>query len=265
LSRVIKSGELTHALDPFDAVELIAKSDDHGLPRGDGTSRSTIAQAIAHRSLLMKLVKEELADLIARVEHAADERLEQVELEKARLDEYVEVARLEGMSQGREEGYRAGYEEGQRAALQECQDLLRSARAALEEANAIKERAYDEAKDDLLMLAVSVAHRLVPVAMDLSGAASAILREIIQKAEGAAYARVRVPSNAADELAALDEASLCVPEGLRIEFIPDSTLEPGDVVVETDWGLIDGRMRTRWERIIRGLDLTGADVDESTP
>lgn len=264
MSRVIKSGESVNVHDPFDGAEIFQETGDEETSDGTFDPRSSIARSIWRQSRMVRVVKDEMAELIARVESAAKARLLEVEQEKARLDEHVAAARREGWESGHKEGFQAGYEEGRQAALDSCQQILNSAKAALDEARAIRERALDEARGDLIRLAVAVAHKLVPIAVDQSGAASAILDAILQKAKGSAFAKVRVPKAVAEELGALCAPFAGAPEGVNVECIADPDLAPGDVVVETEWGIIDGRLRTRWERIMRGLDLAGADELEST-
>jgi len=49
--------------------------------------------------------------------------------------------------------------------------------------------------------------------------------------------------------------------GCQLEFVPDDALKAGDVLIETDWGLIDGRVQSRWRRIMQGLDLVEEEAD----
>ena len=258
MSKVIKSGTIAHDHAPFDAEELFAAETATGNDRHSGGHRATLAQEITSRSQLVKLVKEEMADLVARVEEMAARRAEEAESAKRRAEEAFAAARAQGWELGRQEGYRAGYEEGIRAGRESYRELLRTAQRVLDEAKAIKQRAAQEVIEDVVKLSVAVASKLVPVAMDHCDAARALVSEMLRKAEGAAFARVRVAKAALEAIG--DGEGLDVPDGLRVEFAADESLGPGDVVVETEWGIVDGRLRARWERILRGLDLLEASA-----
>ena len=62
---------------------------------------------------------------------------------------------------------------------------------------------------------------------------------------------VRVHPDAMARLAGPAAAGELSASAARVELQADHALEPGDVVVDTDFGRVDGRLRTRFEELYR--------------
>jgi flagellar assembly protein FliH len=155
------------------------------------------------------------------------------------LAEAEEVRRAAGRvraaaaEEGRAEGLRAGI--GQ----------ARAALAALEEAQAAwLARAEVEALD----LAVEMARRILGRELRLDPAAVGEgARAALQAAGRRRSLRVRLHPDAVTQLRG-GPAGLGSPaEGSALELLADPTLLPGDVVVETEAGQVDGRIGSRLE------------------
>jgi flagellar biosynthesis/type III secretory pathway protein FliH len=153
----------------------------------------------------------------------------------------------EGRAAVRAAAERAGRAEG-----------LAQAAAALAGAAAARDRWLAEAEGDVAGLALEVARRLVgrELAAD-PGAVVGVAREALRAARGRRRVALRLhPASAA----ALREASgelgalAAVPS---VALVEDPALDPGDVVVETEAGEVDGRLAARLEAFRQALAAGG--------
>jgi flagellar assembly protein FliH len=149
--------------------------------------------------------------------------------------EAVRLAAADDRAAAVEEGLR----EGRRAASAQLADRL----AALAEA----QRAWlVRAEEEALDLAVEMARRIVGQELRADPTAAAQGALLALRAAGRRRAlRVRLPPQTVAQLqertAHLVEASA----GASLELVADPALRPGDVVVETEAGHVDGRIDTR--------------------
>jgi len=155
------------------------------------------------------------------------------------LAEAEEVRRAAG--QVRAAAAEAGRAEGLRAGAGQA----RAALAALAEAQAAwLARAEVEALD----LAVEMARRILGRELRLDPAAAGEgARAALQAAGRRRSLRVRLHPDAVDQLRDGTSALGSPAEGSALELLADPTLMPGDVVVETEAGQVDGRIGRRLE------------------
>lgn len=262
MSRVIKA----HEVAAVDVMPLGA-GDGHlsnRLEEGGRPGASGIDEARA----VLEAAKRQAAALLERAERLASQRMAALAQREQEVAEAYQKALVEGRETGFQEGYAAGYREGlaagEKEGLERVEALIASAQALLEAARQSQESAEEQAREDLIKLAVAVASKLVGRALDASSAL-AILEGMLAKVEGSQTAVVRLPREVYALLEERREFLHALERdpgaGCKFSFLVDDTLNVGDVVVETDWGLIDGRIRSRWRRILQGLDLLedGAD------
>jgi len=254
LSRVIKAHEVT-----------IEEGTAPGEPLRSERRASHAAGAAAQ---LLRQAQREAAALLARAERMVTQRLAELARKEEAVNEALEKARADGREAGFQEGYASGYREGfakgEQEGLASVQELVQAVQSVLEEARKAQRSLEEQAREDVLKLAIAVAEKLVCRELSQDRAAAlAILQQMLAKVEGSETARVRLPR----EVFALVEArrdAILEPNGTagcQLEFVPDDALKAGDVLIETDWGLIDGRVQSRWRRIMQGLDLVEEEAD----
>lgn len=263
MSKVIKANEviIEEVPGPAGAAPGASRAVHNG---GNGRNGGWPAE---EARLVVEEARRQAASLIERAERLVSERLALLARKEAEIAEAFEKARAAGHKAGFDEGYgagfREGFEQGKKEGAERVEALLASAKALLEEAKRAQWRLEERAREDVLMLAVAIAEKLVCRALEQDReAALAILKEMLAKAEGSRTARVRLPKEAftlLEELGELQSGAANTAE-CEFEFIADDSLSAGDVVIETDWGLIDGRIRSRWRRIMEGLDLVEGEA-----
>lgn len=262
LSRVIKAHDVPqHAVSPSAFRE---KRPDEKRPAQGNCARPVLAASIAERAAFLAQVRRESRRLLRQAEKAVERRLAELAEAEAALEGEREQARALGHQQGYEAGYREGFEKGHAEGVAALGALLADIRSVLQEARVAKERLLEQAEEEIVQLAVAVAEKLVrqTLAND-DNAVLSILKEMLKKAEGSAMARVKVPPDVFERIQEEWRFLASYVQGdCQLEFLPDEGLSRGDVIIETDWGMIDGRVQSRWQRIMHGLDLVGQSDDD---
>lgn len=176
----------------------------------------------------------------------------------------LETAQAEGHAKGLEQGLAQGLdqgrEQGRAEALAQSADeferLTASWTGAIEQFESIRQSMLDEARSDVLALAVRFAQRVVKRKIELDpGVAAAQLAEILSLL--ARPTRLIVAVNPADR-AVVAEALPALTEGLgeaqHIELIDDASLDPGSCVARTaGGGVFDASIATQLDRLINEL------------
>lgn len=193
---------------------------------------------------------------------AAPRPLSSAERKREHDKKSVEVAREEGREAGYTEGVQAGYEMGK------LQGVAEGHREAVERHAASVAGVVDEFRDELMKavegvyvarramlveaeevlagLAVDIAARVVAkqVEVDRSVAVS-IAREAIREVTHATQARIRVNPFGSGVVRAYQDEIMAVAPTLRgVEIVDDSKMD-GGVLIESEGGVIDARVRTR--------------------
>lgn len=132
-----------------------------------------------------------------------------------------------------------------------AEQLLLSALHALK---AQGERLAEQARSDALELGILIARRIIEreLSANLEGV-FALIKSALRRAGEDNVTRVRLsPGDVARfESAANADFSLGT-----IELVADPSLQPGDVMVDTQSHAIDGRLATRFDELVRRLDGT---------
>lgn len=125
-------------------------------------------------------------------------------------------------------------------------------RAAIEVLKAQGERLAEQARSDALELGLLIARRILE--RELSSnleSVFALIKSAIRRAGAEHVTRVRLSPG---DIARFDQAAQPTFSLGRIELVADTSLQPGDVMVDTDTHTIDGRLATRFEEVARQLD-----------
>lgn len=263
LSKVIKAHEVKRM--PGEEMPRPVESP----PEADRSRSAQLVQqqALFDGSQIIRQARTEVLALIERVESLAMERAQTIAEEEAAI-----VARARQAAEAaRAEGYAKGYEEGMAAGRQEGVEAFTAVIAAFEGINRrLRAREADliaQFQQEIVVLAVALAEKLVARSIeDEATAALAILKSLLPQLEGSTSAVIKLSPGAKEALGE-HVMDLQSSEGgrCRIEWRADPTLGAGDVLIETDWGLIDGRLRSRWRRILEGLDLKGGPEGDGGP
>lgn len=114
------------------------------------------------------------------------------------------------------------------------------------------ERLAEQARNDALEIGFLVARRILEAELSTGPEALfALVKGALKRAGDSRLVRVRCHPGDASALSGQAAAGQLGVTTATVEVVADPGLEPGDVVVDTDFGKVDGRLRTRLEELFR--------------
>jgi flagellar assembly protein FliH len=142
------------------------------------------------------------------------------------------------------------------------QDALERVEAAVATLRAQADRLAEQARGDAIEIGFQVARRILESELRQNpDALFALVRSALRRAGDSRRVNVRV---APEDLARLrSEEARGHLDGLtaaRVEYVSDPALQPGDCVVDADFGQVDGRLTTRLAEVRRAVDQAGEGV-----
>lgn len=174
-----------------------------------------------------------------------------------------------GVEQGLAQGHAQGYEQATQEWQQRLDDYIAGQGAEAAQQLAEVARKFE---DSLGALQQDMAQQVLALACDI--ARQVVRREVV----GNSRAMLPVVREALDMLTKegspatvrlhpadwtlLERALRSEFGGGRIQWQPDTTLAPGDCLVESGGAVVDGRLEQRWRRAIDALGLTAAWREE---
>lgn len=131
-------------------------------------------------------------------------------------------------------------------------EAMRQVTHAVEILRLQAERLAEQARSDALEIGFHVARRVLETELSTSpDALFALIRSALKRAGESRRISVRLhPEDAKLVLAAISSDGLGT-SAAAVEVAPDSSLDRGDCMVDTDFGKVDGRLRTRMEELHR--------------
>lgn len=131
-------------------------------------------------------------------------------------------------------------------------EALQKVAHAVEVLKLQSERLAELARNDALEIGFLVARRILEAELATGPEALfALVRGALKRAGDSRTVVVRVHPEAVELVSGQAAAGQLGATAASIEVTGDPTLEPGDVVVETDFGKVDGRLRTRLDELHR--------------
>jgi flagellar assembly protein FliH len=170
------------------------------------------------------------------------------------LERLLAEARQQGLVQGRQEGESAGYAR----ARQELAPVLERLGRSIEDTAQVKARLRREAEVEIVELSLGVAQRVLrrQVAVD-PDALHGLVKAALEKAGKRDVRVLRVHPELAESVRGLLRTLGSLE---AVELLPDRTLDPGGVVLETSRGMLDASLDTQLDEISRGF----ADIIRKT-
>jgi flagellar assembly protein FliH len=131
-------------------------------------------------------------------------------------------------------------------------EALRRVAHAVEVLRLQAERLAEQARGDALEIGFLVARRVLETELTSSPEALfALVRGALKRTGDSRKVVVRLHPDDVAQVAASAAAGQLGVNVASVEVIGDPSLEHGDVVVDTDFGKVDGRLRTRFEELYR--------------
>lgn len=165
----------------------------------------------------------------------------------------IEADRIREAAQA--DGYREGYEEGYRQAERAGREIRARAEAVLKQAREIRAQTLDTLEPEVLALAVDIARRLVAEQLALEPEA---IRSIVRTALERVRDRERFlvyahPRDAQVLEAHPDDFRRLVAADAEVKVIADEEVRPGGCRIETELGVVDATLESRWGALLEAL------------
>jgi flagellar assembly protein FliH len=114
------------------------------------------------------------------------------------------------------------------------------------------ERLAEQARGDALEIGFLVARRILEAELSTGPEALfALVKGALRRAGDSRLVRVRCHPSHLPDLSGPAAAGQLGVTAATVEVVGDPALQPGDVVVDTDFGKVDGRLETRLSELFR--------------
>ncbi len=123
-------------------------------------------------------------------------------------------------------------------------------------------RLAEEARADVVELAFQIARRILDGELRASHEALfGLVRAAVRRVGDARRVSIRLhPADAKAVQVAMDTGEPTLVSLTRVELHADPTLSLGDCLVDSDAGLVDGRLESRLQELRRAVDLAAEEI-----
>lgn len=240
MSRIIKAAELKVLVTSEEQIVIPAIPSEK-----EGTEGFAKGATILEATNLIEDAQAKAADILARAEEEAHQRLQQAEAE-------VETLRLRAKEAGFAEGYEEGLEEGRQKALAKASDLLPLLESTVEEAVRLRAASLRALEDDFLKLSVFLADKVIRKAVE---ADISWLKPIIKEALEVlgTVDQMVVLLNPVDYALLQNYQQDLSLTRTKLVFEQDPSITQGGCLIESETGLIDARLERRLGKLAHHL------------
>lgn len=235
-------------------ARYVVFQDATGEPTNDaGPTPPPSAARVAARALL------DAAPLSLYTQRRLEAELDSARADAAHIRRQAEADRDALFAETREAAYAEGVAAGKDAGMEEARaaakQRLQTLHNVTEQLSRTKQQQAREYEDVIVELALTVAARLVrDDETSRANTARRLLDEMIPRTEGARSVTVKLHP---DDLHAIEKDVATYAgrfgDDVAVDWVGDDRLAPGDCVVETDRGRLDGRLETRVTQIVEAL------------
>jgi len=172
--------------------------------------------------------------------------------EKAKL---IEDEALKAAAEIRQTAWSEGYAEGCKAAEGQYQELLDKTQREIEEFGREKDEYWQSIEPELVSLAVEIAEKIIR--SEVSARPEAVLdvaRSAIRQIRQRESVRLRVNPGDLEVVKSNRTELLETTDGVQhLEVVDDRRVDHGGVVIESDDGMLDARIKTQLSEVEKAL------------
>lgn len=217
--------------------------------RIEGSARNEVAEALTRRAqALLAEAEASSQSILAEARERANKLIDEALAGVAKISE-----------EARSLGYKDGLEAGRREASAEAEAILQKAR---DEAESIAAQAGEErqrilagAKEDMISLTLAVVRRILrSEVLARPEAIGDMIKAALEKVRGQEEITVKVSTGDLPQVESRRGEWLADLPGTRsLEVKGEEGLGPGDFIIQTDQGYLDGRLERQVREIEEGL------------
>ncbi len=235
------------------------------------------------KSILFKVIKKEMQnkfeikkfsfDNFVKEENLRREKREKEEKEKEMFEvvkkntfetdeekrKKTEEGYKEGYEKGYKEGYEKGYEEGYVIGLKEgeekSKELMEKYRETLEKLNILREKIYEEAQSEMILIVKEALKKIVSA--EIKSSEEFILNVIKETTKNIIDSKkivIKVSSEDYKFLTSNREKLDSLLSGKEIEIVEDPGITRGGCLIQTDMGEVDSTVETKLEEVLNILE-----------
>ena len=202
--------------------------------------RSTDAMSILRKA------RRQAADLLAEAKLEAERVKDQAQAEGYAAG--FKAGKEQGLREGAAEGRAAGWNSG----LDKAQELVRQAEAVLTTAEEERRRLFADLENDVVALAFTIAEKIVQHHIEREDTYLVeVLASALQQLDTKGKVIVRVHAERLEQVITSNKLRQLAD---ALEVLPDDTLSLGDWLLETEAGVVDGRLATRFGDVQAALE-----------
>ena len=249
----------------------VEERDEEGASSPEEKAEEALPDPQEVAAALLAEAREEAEAIITAARQEAEQRLEAAQQESAQLKTEAEAEFAAQRQAGYETGYQEGLTAGQQAAQKEWEERLATAEATLtaakQESAALLKQAEEErrarilsSEQEILKLACDIAEKIINTELEQYPAQwLPMINEAVRKVAGATEITLRVAQeDEAFMIEHLKEIRTQLSESPPIRLVSDSTLKPGDLLIQSNLGQIDARIKQQITRIFQALKEEGS-------
>ncbi|HEV2738579.1 MAG TPA: FliH/SctL family protein [Candidatus Elarobacter sp.] len=255
-------------------VEAVPAADDFASTDGFGfgafddgyLADAPLASAPPEPDIDFEAIRLQAQTVLDEAAHDAEALLADAR-ERARALVEDAVARADAIAQdARGRGHDEGFHAGRAAADAEMDDMLVTMRGLLEMAKLERHKLIEEAEPELVRLALGIAERVLhqQVALDRSVVVEMAKTAIARLIERDSVT-VRVNPADLERMREHRDDLMAIGDIRNLRLLEDKRVDRGGVIVETDAGTIDARVRTQLDEARKILHIEDDVVVEPAP
>lgn len=194
----------------------------------------------------------------ALLEQAQQQAAAIVQEAKQQAEAVVQAAHAEGEAI-KEDARRQGYHEGLQQAEKEAQEIRRQAQQVLQQAEQIRQQTFDRMEQEIIALAVEMAEKFLATQLRLDeeivlDTAKEALKLVRDREQVTLYVH---PQEADLYLGSKQELEQILSDRAQLSIILDEQVKPGGCLVQSEQGMVDATVDTRWQQILKAVNAHG--------
>ncbi|AVX20773.1 MULTISPECIES: FliH/SctL family protein [Carboxydocella] len=251
MSKVIKSAHVAN-LAPLPVHRLrILQLNETGEETGPEIFKPDAEELEKVRESILKETEEMVADLINQAKEQAQVIIAEAHDEAEAI---LANARQEGENL-RTQAFQQGLQEGQKQALAQWEEKISALTAIIRAATENKRRALKEAEELMVELVLAISARILKALPEINpdylrGQVEAVVEKVLDSEQGILY----VAPQAVEQVSGwLDEIIANHPTLRKLRIQPDSSLSPGSVILETQYGRVEAILEEQMQLLAESL------------
>ncbi len=232
----------------------IIKQVENKLEKYSVDARNIYHKKNSPQDSMLKKTKKEAESFIIKAEQEAKKIIDEAKKRATDIEK-------EASQNGYEKGYKEGYQKGQKEAVQkvqkEAEEIYKSAKQVLSQAEDIREDTYKDIENEILKLAVDISEKIISRQLDLvPETIVSIVRNACQTKRESKIFIIYVNPDYVEILRTKKKEIISELDfDVRIQIISDANIECGGCRVENESGFIDATINTMLKKI--GLTIKG--------